>query len=537
MPTAPTAHSTTQPASDSASRHAPETAVRTGFALPSWLPAALLALGALLRVRQYAMNRSLWQDESSLALNFVERGFRGLLEPLDYGQMAPLGFLWLEEAVTRVLGSREPALRLVPLAFGLASLPLFDAVARRCLGARGRVIALTLFATAGPLVWYASEAKQYAGDVAFGLALTALALETARRGVPARHAAGLGALGALAAWFSHAAILVMGGIGIALAVDALRRRDASELTRLALTGVPWAASVAAVWWIFVGRGTGNENLAQFWHFAFLPFPPRGLAEALWLPEQLLSMTDLAAGLRPPTLGIAAFAVGVIGLSARSGRTAAVLGVPGLVALGASALEIYPFFQRFMLFFAPALLIFAAEGADRAGSWLARRNTALGIALPLLLVAGPVGLAAKHLIAPPTRDHVRPVLEQLAERAQPSDTLWIYFGAARQFRYYAPRWNLDERTALRGLGPAADNLHRRWAQWPRLELERLQGRGRVWLVFSNVREPAGRNDERALVELLDLHGRRLDALHAPGAAAYLYDMGTLPGGDAVRDETG
>ena len=38
----------------------------------------------LLRVRQYATNRSLWQDESSLALNIVERGFRGLLEPLDY---------------------------------------------------------------------------------------------------------------------------------------------------------------------------------------------------------------------------------------------------------------------------------------------------------------------------------------------------------------------------------------------------------------------------------------------------------------------
>lgn len=504
--------------------------------LPSWLPTALLALGALLRVRQYATNRSLWQDESSLALNIVERGFRGLLEPLDYGQMAPQGFLWLEKAVSVLLGPGELALRVVPLAFGLASLPLFDAVAQRCLRPRGRVIALTLFATAGPLVWYASEAKQYAGDITFGLALTALALETSRRGVPTRYAAGLGALGAVAVWFSHAAILVMAGVGLALALDALRRRDSGELTRLGLAGAPWAASVGIVWWLFMRQGPGDENLAQFWQFAFLPFPPRGLAEALWLPERLLSMADLAAGLRPPALGIAAFAVGVIGLAARRGRAAAVLGLPGLVALGASALEVYPFFQRFLLFFAPAVLVFTAEGADRAGSWLGRRAAALGTALPLLVVAGPVGLAGWHLIDPPIRDHVRPVLQQLAERVQPADSLWIYFGAARQFRYYAPRWNLDERTLLRGLGPAADQLHRRWAQWPGLEVERLRGRGRVWLVFSNVREPAGRNDEQALVELLDLHGRRLDALSAPGAAAYLYDLGTLPTGEPAREAT-
>src|SRR5688572_4366681 len=60
---------------------------RTGL----WM-AAVLAIGVLLRLVQYAANRSLWLDEASLALNFFDRGFGQLFTPLGYHQAAPAGF-------------------------------------------------------------------------------------------------------------------------------------------------------------------------------------------------------------------------------------------------------------------------------------------------------------------------------------------------------------------------------------------------------------------------------------------------------------
>jgi hypothetical protein len=84
-----------------------------------------VALGALLRLVQYLRNRSLWLDESSLALNILHRSYSGLLEPLDYHQGAPVGFLMLEKLAVRSLGAGEYALRLAPLVAGLVSLFLF----------------------------------------------------------------------------------------------------------------------------------------------------------------------------------------------------------------------------------------------------------------------------------------------------------------------------------------------------------------------------------------------------------------------------
>ncbi|MDE5108199.1 MAG: hypothetical protein O4808_14405, partial [Trichodesmium sp. St17_bin3_1_1] len=57
----------------------------------------IIAFGVALRLIQYLSNRSLWADEAVLALNIVNRSYLELMQPLDYDQGAPIGFLIVEK--------------------------------------------------------------------------------------------------------------------------------------------------------------------------------------------------------------------------------------------------------------------------------------------------------------------------------------------------------------------------------------------------------------------------------------------------------
>ena len=85
----------------------------------------IICFGILVRLVQYLFNRSLWADEAVLALNIVNRSYLELLEPLDYEQGAPIGFLILEKLAVQLFGDNEYALRLVPLLSSIICFFLF----------------------------------------------------------------------------------------------------------------------------------------------------------------------------------------------------------------------------------------------------------------------------------------------------------------------------------------------------------------------------------------------------------------------------
>jgi hypothetical protein len=83
--------------------------------------AAFLVLGCVFRVIRYAQNLPLWSDECFLSVNFIDRGYRDLLEPLDNGQIAPPLFLWAQRFIIDLGGFSEWSLHFFPLVCGLAS--------------------------------------------------------------------------------------------------------------------------------------------------------------------------------------------------------------------------------------------------------------------------------------------------------------------------------------------------------------------------------------------------------------------------------
>ena len=64
----------------------------------------IIFIGAFLAIYQFIFNRSLWLDEASLALNIISKDFIGLTKPLDYDQVAPIGFLFIERISVLIFG-------------------------------------------------------------------------------------------------------------------------------------------------------------------------------------------------------------------------------------------------------------------------------------------------------------------------------------------------------------------------------------------------------------------------------------------------
>ena len=176
----------------------------------------VLGFGVLLRLVRYLSDRSLWLDESYLAINLMTRPYRALLQTLDYNQGAPIGFLWAERLALDVFGDSELSLRFFPLLVGLASLVLFYLVAREVLQPLAFLIALVLFATMEPFVRYSAEVKLYGLDVAVTLGLLYVFTRVVETGnFSVRRALALAVAGPLAVSFSHPSVFVLAGVATA----------------------------------------------------------------------------------------------------------------------------------------------------------------------------------------------------------------------------------------------------------------------------------------------------------------------------------
>ena len=193
------------------------------FMKEGWPWAFLVFLGTILRLRQYFFNRALWADEAALALNIVHRSLGDLIQPLDYGQASPLGFLFGVKIFASLFGNYDYVLRLFPLFMGLLALFLMGVLAKKYTGWAG-LFALAVFAINTPLVYYSSELKQYGTDVLVALLMLILASRCLSETSRPRDFAFLGAAGMLAVWFSHPAAFVVAAVGLTLLIEKLTGR-------------------------------------------------------------------------------------------------------------------------------------------------------------------------------------------------------------------------------------------------------------------------------------------------------------------------
>jgi len=443
----------------------------------------LLAIGAALRLWQYASDMSFWRDEIALAHNIVGRPLRRLLlEPLAFDQVAPQGFLLVQKLAVMVLGPSELALRLFPLLCGLAALVLFWRLAERILEGRAALVAVALFTFGIPFIRYAAEAKQYGVDIAATVALMLLAVGLIERQPTARQCVASGLAGIVIMSFSQAAVLVMAGLGTVLAAHWLAGRDRRMLCPVVITVPLWAAaSLAAL--VVARRSMTPDTQAYmywFWREGFLPLPPNPGPSLFWIWDRVRQVFGHSWMLRYPwpELYVVVMLVGFVALWGRRRGVVALMSVaPLAVTLLAASVHQYPFDRRLILFLVPGVLLGVAAGIDWLAGASACWHRGLGAAVVMVLLLPP----AYAMVKTPPPYHVvkyKSVLEYLQAHRRPGDAVFVIHDAWAAATYYGPRYGLHQGEWVLGVCNRNDirpYLH---------EIDRFRGTPRLWVLTSS-----------------------------------------------------
>jgi hypothetical protein len=490
----------------------------------------LVVIGAALRLWQFSANTSLWLDEIFLASNILHRSIWQLLTvPLDYGQVAPIGFLLSEKLLSVSLGPSDFVLKLFPMLCSLAGLVGFAVVARRLLDGLAAPVALALFATARPLVVFAAQVKQYSSDVAIAVLLLWVATELVGK-ISLRRSLLAGAVGAISVWFSQPAMLMVAALGVSIALIASYEPPESGgrnllalVPALGLWGIS-ALCAGVVSIAFMGAHT-RDFMHQYWAEGFLPTPAWRAIELHWPWGELRALIGpgglASLGYPISRLYILMMGFGVFILWRRLGSRVLLLVMPIAVTLSAAILRQYPFSDRLILFLVPSFFLAIAASIG----WICQQASSWSRPVGWFLCIALIGPAVYPVAAfpPPYRvEDMKPVMAHVAGNWQAGDRIYVFHGANSAFGFYRGDYGFRDGAYELGRCHHDENVAYR------LELDAYRGQPRVWVIMTHALPYYHERDD--IVSYLDAIGVRRDDLAVPAripgqpfAEVFLYDL--------------
>ncbi|HEY3246170.1 MAG TPA: glycosyltransferase family 39 protein, partial [Phycisphaerae bacterium] len=377
-------------------------------------------------------------DEAFVAVNFVTRDFAGMIKPLEYGQIVPLGYMWAELAVSRMLGLSEWSLHLVAFVAGIIALLVFWRFAFAVLDRRAALLALAFFAASYYPVRHAAEVKAYATDLLIGLVLSASAWSVYQRPRSISRWIVLVLLGAAAPWCSYPSVFVLGAIGLLLVLLAMHERFAARLTlATALYGLVVIGSFLAMYIIYARpHAQAASLLTETWARAFPPLTAPLKLFVWFLAVHTGNMLAYPQGGQPPGSIITALLVviGAVRLWHTRRELLLLLLGPLPFALIAAGLKAYPYGDsaRTSLYLAPAFCLLAGLGLwvllqrFLKGQWRRAGLRVAAIVFCLFAVGGmAIDLLQPYKSGPVARS--RAAVKTLVDSTGPQDR-WVIFNA-------------------------------------------------------------------------------------------------------------
>lgn len=438
-------------------------------------------IGFALRFHMYILNRSLWLDTARLALNIIDKSYIALLGPLEGWQMAPAGFLIASKLIGSAFGYSELSLTLLPFLFGVGALILFLYLSIAVLGRSSAPLAFIPFAFCSTAIYYSGEFKQFSADLFFSVLIFFVTHRILKERFARPWIAAFGIVGLISVWFSHTAILILAGTGIALFLNALRQQIPKSLSALTVAGLIIFTHFLALYLLQIRPAT-VQRMYIYWTKGFAPLTPLSLETLRWWYNMFLGYAKYPLGFHGYGVwfSLAAFVIGFVVLYVSKSKRATLhlFFFPLILLVAVSILHSYPIVtgkddinSRLVLFTIPIGFILIATGISGFAK-LFPKPMFVTIILGALLVYPSIN---SHSISGSKfmRQEMRPLVSYLRQHLLPKDSVYVYAGAIPAFRFYTRNKPIS---FIRGRTVDAKKLPK--------DISRVINGNRIWVIISH-----------------------------------------------------
>lgn len=482
----------------------------------------LIFVGIILRYYHYIMNRSLWVDEAMVALNIISSSFTDLMKPLQHGQLKPIGFLFIENFFVNSFGNSEYALRAFPFICGILSIFIFYDISKKIFNEKVVIISLSLFILGDRLIHYSSETQPYSSDVFISLFLVWIYLRLNESNYSWQDALILLIAGIVSVWISLPAAFILASIGCVWFYQLFIKKEKDSIIYLLLCGMAWFISFVFHYSLLRNNlSQMNPNGVYGWFEGaktFMPLLPLKPSDVRWYIDTFFNvLADQPTRLFLPGISGFCYIAGLVSLYKKRTEAFLLLLLPVILALIASGFKLYPFYIRWIIFLVPSFILLVSEGLDFFQSIIRPHSKKLAITLLFLFFLQPVACQVHRLMNPFSGEEIKPVLQFVGDNIMEEDQIYIYHSSEPAFKFYCKRFSLCKFPLKIGIS-GRDDLNK-YVE----ELKILQGKGRIWFVFSHVPDWSDINEEKFFLYILDSIGHRLKESKAHGASVYLYNL--------------
>jgi len=456
----------------------------------------VIAVGIILIIYQYYFNRSLWIDEASLALNIINKPYKDLLLPLDYKQVAPIGFLLVEKLFVNIFGANEYALRLFPLLSIIASVFLYAKLSRELIV--GRLLALTalaMFAINIRSIYYASEIKQYSTEVFMCIAILLSILNLSPDNKKSIIVAAI--VGLISIWFSSAAVIVLFVSGIYLI---FRHVFLDRKFHVLLPIFCWTVSFAVYYIGFIHHHPHTEYMQSFWASSF--FPLGGNIEAIYDFVHHAVLAIYAFHLRMGHAWIVPAGITILGVIflviERRHKELYFLLMPISVHLVLSSLRLYPFADRLVLYLMPLTILLYVWGLHYL--WKIINKKVISVPVGVIILIAMLAFIPRLFDYPLERQEMRKSIKLIADNIEDNENVYVFGSGIRAFQFYQEK---DALLASYNISMAA--RYYLDVEGSARAIEELKGN--TWLIFSYHRstKPGTGQHPKQMIDWLEDNG--------------------------------
>jgi hypothetical protein len=486
----------------------------------------IITFGFILSTIQFLHNRSLWLDESYLALNIIERSPLELLKPLDFIQIAPILFLQIEKIFTCLIPDSEYGLRLFPLIAFWLSIFLFHKILNIIQkNSLISILSLSLLVFNPTLIYYSSEVKQYMIDVLVLTFMYYLLLRDYKTEV--RKYCYIAFFGIIAIFLSNISPVILSAAGLYLLYGYfIADRENSKYVFFTL--LLWLFTFVLYYFLFIHNHPSRPAQIKEWtiYKGFLPANILSSEFYMFLiHEGKTVVTSLFQFGKIGAIIISILMLSGIWVLFRKKRIDIIILtlVPIFIHLFLSALKYYPFDKRLIIYTCPIVIIICSFGFNYFIDLVHLKMTGsniLAAIIPLLIILPIIlnGLPIKTV-------EIKNSLTFITQHLKGGDKIFVNYYATFPYRYYKKIHftNIDSNAVVYGdLNKVIFRNDRYLVDTLGYYKELNVLTGRVWFLSTSIADEGEK--QVYLKKYFDLKGiKSSDEFHSERSDAYLYDI--------------